>query len=148
MGVYANISSTIVKKTQDLLTVLKARGLLEATATYYSWDAHAENTTLPEHDLIGARGISYDEDGTLLSIALAIGVSTFQDENLFRLQQVIDAITETYPVGDGFPLLDATTSAELSWLLVKSVAVAPVSPSVTRPLQFVLIELASGQTAT
>lgn len=113
----------------------------------YDWDSYIENSVIPESDLIGPWQLSCDVDFKMITIRGMIGVSVFDDKNLFRLNKtsgillerlVPDKIINMYGAESGF-LVGHMKVAEGSSL-------SPVSQAQQRSLKFISFVLKADRT--
>jgi hypothetical protein len=115
------------------------------TLTLYNFDAYTANTTLPEADLIGLKGLSMDVNGHLLTIRTWVGVSTDEaDINLFRLDPRAGDLFEALKPGTEIDALNADTGAVVGKLIVMDgTTLSPTFKASNRPLKFVEITLST-----
>jgi hypothetical protein len=116
---------------------------------YYSWDSRGQETELPNKDLIGLMGWTYDENDGLPTIEWGILTSLVLDQNQFREVKVLDIIRRKFVVGGGdyktVPLVDANTGEEYSCLQVAAFEVMPAGRSEIRSTRNIAIGLMKTQ---
>ena len=133
INLYSAITSSIIKFGEDF------RKAQIPEATYVDWDEHAELATLPTGDLCGPAGIGLTEQSTSCYVAYSYGISTVDDENLFRLRQNMAALYGVLRPQTKVTIYDATGTA-LHYMVVKTpVTIAPISKAAIRAVQFITI---------
>ena len=122
---------------------------LDNTPTFLNFDSSSDENLLPKSDLIGPLALSFELDDHLLSGSVQIGYSSFDDTNLFRLVDRVDALLERLKPTSKIPVYDSTnmTSEVLGYLVVENgTRVMPVITGKTRPIQFIAVRFSSTQT--
>lgn len=107
--------------------------------TYVDFEDHADLQQIPEVDCIGLAGLgAIAEEGTD-TIAFSVGVSSFNDKNLFRHRAVVADLYEQWRRGGSqVPLLDADTATMKGCLvLTEGLTLAPMSRADMRPFQII-----------
>lgn len=113
----------------------------------FKFDAHAEINSYPETDLIGPGGLTIECDDGLITASLVIGISTMDDENLFRLDALIGQMFRRVKPGSIIPLVDAETGQKYGNLQVMGqLSVLPVELTKIRAFRGIAIHLGSDQT--
>ena len=107
------------------------------------FDTHADNSTLPDKDVVGLAGFSVETDGfTYLTILL--GVSTYKDFNLVRHREIMSALYESVKPLSSHRVYDTRTGAVKGYMKVDGgIKLMPVSENKARPLQFVAVLFAT-----
>ena len=109
-----------------------------------NFDAHADESTIPKSDIVGLSGLSIALDDSFVSTKLMIGISTLDDMNLFRLMDRMDVLLDRLKPTQRLPVYDADTGIEKGWMIVENgTTLMPVGGSKARPLQYILISLAT-----
>ncbi len=110
--------------------------------TFVNFDAHADETTVPDGDLIGPSGLSLQFSGKLVEIKVMIGLATFSDTNLFRLNNTMGEMLELLRPEQRLRVYDSETGVDVGWMLIlDGTQLLPVGGSAGRPLQYVMIDL-------
>jgi len=148
MGDYSNLYSSVIRVTTDLIAEIRGKNLSQ-NLQYINWDAHVENKEIPQTDLLGIRHFNvWPEDGGILQVGVGFGVSTHQDENLFRHVAIIDHVFEAMKKGKVYSLLEALSGDSVTFMKVmEGTSVPPMYQTDTRQLQFVLVTFGTGATA-
>lgn len=141
MGVPAeNIWASIVRFIQDEREAMNLVGTLD-NAEYIEWDAHANINDLPSADLIGPRAFSVTQEDNIYIIHCAIGIATFNEENLFRLRKASARIFDKVSKNRSISVYDVDTEIEYNQMVITDgTHLAPVARADVRALQFIQFE--------
>jgi hypothetical protein len=117
----------------------------ENNLTVVNFDAHADDdTTLPPGDLIGMAGLSWHVDDEFLYVEVMFGISTMEDTNLFRLINLLDPLYESLLPTKNIGVYDADSGEKKGeFVVLNGTRAMPVGGSSARPLQFIMVSLAS-----
>lgn len=133
---------------EQIMDEMKVKGLSKDIA-YYSWDSRGQETELPNTDLIGLMGWTYDENDGLPTAELGILISLVLDENQFREVAALDIIRNKFVDGPAdyatIPLIDADTGVEYSRMQVAAFEIMPAGRSEQRSTRNVAIQLMKTQ---
>lgn len=123
--------------------------LTAPTMQLFKFDAAGEEAKLPENDLIGPFRFTVTNEGGLLTITAQIVVSTLNDTNLFRLDEIVNEVFNRFTPDARYPLLNAKTGAPLGVLIVSDeTTVLPIERSNSRPVKSVAVELRTDRSLT
>ncbi len=112
-----------------------------------NFDAHADESTVPNTDVIGISSLSVKASSQLITVKGMFGLSTVDDTNLFRLVSLMDDLYDKLLPTRILQIYDAVTGADNGILVVEDgTNMLPVGGSIARPLQFVMISMASTRT--
>jgi hypothetical protein len=107
---------------------------------YEDFDAHADENTVPEGDLIGTSGLSLSTSHPFVDVDVMIGVATEGDTNLFRLRELVARLFQRLQPMKTIDVLDFQTGEKKGLLIVQDgVRVLPVGGDSSRPVQFVMV---------
>jgi hypothetical protein len=121
-------------KTQ-MLTASPALGV-------FKWDAAADHAALPENDLIGPFKYIAQNMGGMLVVSTQIVVSTVNDTNLFRMDEIVNAAFKMFAPGKRINLIDAATGTPFGFLISSDETTAlPIERAGSRPVKSIAIEL-------
>lgn len=139
---HKDIIASIYKFCSDFIEECRLLELSD-NMTFFNYDAHAEETDIPNNDLFGSANITYNTDGDMLDLNFGLGVSTMDDPNHFRLHDIIDLLMQKVDPNEGVvPLIDSTTGEEIMLMKVAGqVTLLPVGRTEIRDLQMVAIQL-------
>lgn len=144
---YLDAYSSVVKRIQDCREALMEEGITDEIA-FRDLDGHAEDHIIENIDYLFIKDFSGEVDYHFQSWVFNIGVSTFNDENLFRHHKIVNFILKNFLVTDTIPLYDnETAKRKKGHLIVKgSVMVQPMSKYNTRAVQYLLVNVESTET--
>lgn len=109
-----------------------------------NFDAHADDATIPEGDLIGMAGLTWDVNDHFLYVNVMIGISTVEDTNLFRMISLLDSLFEKLLPTRTISAYDADSGEVIGDFVVRNGTKAlPVGGTETRPLQYIMVGLQS-----
>jgi hypothetical protein len=121
-------------------------GGIVSAASYVDFDAHSQFTELPESDLVGTANLHWVND-RFYSIGVSIGVSTWQDKNLFKHTDMIDFMHDRLLPTETIDVVDATTGVKKGWFVVEpGLSLMPMLKTDTRSLQFLMVGLQTSLT--
>jgi hypothetical protein len=134
---------SMVKKIEDIRYEIINAGQ-STNMSYYAWDSRGSETELPNADLIGLIGWTFEENEGLPAIQMGILVSLVMDKNQFREVKILDTIRNNF-VGIGgdykcIPLLTPSTGVEYSQLQVSNFEIMPAGRSEVRSTRNVGVE--------
>lgn len=140
---YRDIHASMLKFCTGFKVEMAALAL-DLDVIYF--DAHGDETTLPQKDLVGLSGLSMETNGGLIEVQAMIGIATLSDTNLFRLVKLIDQLFAKLMPDKLIKLYDADTGANKGVLkIMNGTRVMPVAGTDTRPVQYVFITAGSDQ---
>ena len=104
---------------------------------YVDFEDHADLQEIPQVDCMGLCGLGAIADEGTDTIAFSVGVSSYNDKNLFRHRTTVADLYERWRRGASqVPLLDADTAAmKGSLVLTDGLTLAPMSRADIRPFQ-------------
>ena len=138
-----SLYKSLVRNVVDIQNEIKARSI-SPDMEYYAWDTRGNVTELPNVDLIGITGFSYEENEGLPVIQIGILVSSVLDTNAFKEVQILDVIRNACVDGDHYKtwkLRDPATGSEWAQLQVANFEIMPAGRSEVRTTRAVGIEL-------
>lgn len=111
----------------------------DANIEFLDWDAHANIHELPETDLIGPMSLSITElSPQMFEVSFAIAVSSYGEENLFRMRHYLSKTFESMRALKQIPIFDSETAIKQGYLiLTDGTLLAPMTRAETRPFQYV-----------
>lgn len=138
--IYGDVCVTLQKYAVDKVAALVAD---HPSLTYFDWDTVSEAHELPDNDLLGPAGLGFIDEGKFFTGVFSFGCSTVNDPNLFRLRQIVSSVYADFIPDDMVPMYRHLTGEAVSWMKVTPpVSVTPITRAVTRPLQFVTVNVA------
>lgn len=129
--IYAAVTLSMTKLVEDF-RLSRMPG-----AEYVNWDAHAQIGELPASDAIGLAGVGLAEDSPgHYEVAVAVALSTWDDQNLIRLTGLVSDFFDLLPIEGRVPVYDPTTADPMSFMVVAGPrSVSPVGKAETRSVQ-------------
>lgn len=115
--------------------------------TVVDYEAHADVETLPKSDLIGVANFAIEQDEHLYNIEAMIGITTYDDHNLFRLKKMTSILFERLAPTNIIEVVDADTAEPIGLMTIKKGTRAmPVAGSAQRPMRFIIFRCISSLT--
>lgn len=112
----------------------------QANLSVVNFDSHADDSKLPDGDIIGLSGFSVMSSGPLQTAHVMIGIATREDTNLFRMVSLIDVLYQRLQPGKKLPVFDADNGSRIgTFTVMDGTRVLPVGGSPTIPLQYVMV---------
>lgn len=109
-----------------------------------NFDAHHDVDKLPLNDLVGLSNFSLQADEGAFLVECMVGITTYNDENGFRLMELVDAMFQQLLPTQRIPVVDALSGAPLSHMVILGGTTAmPVTGNDTRPAVFIQISALS-----
>jgi hypothetical protein len=106
------------------------------------FDAYGNPTLLPEDDLIGPFQFQITDEGQLMYVEAMLLVSTQNDTNLFRMDEIVDSVYADFRPGKTIPVYKADGSGQCGIFTVsEGTSVLPVEQSTGRPMKAVAVSL-------
>jgi hypothetical protein len=106
---------------------------------YIDWDDHADITKLPSGDLIGLNGFGITENDGTFGISFGVGLSSFNDQNLFRLTDYVDVFYRAMCAQKQYPIFHPITGAAVGTATFeRGTTASPIARVETRPLYMIL----------
>lgn len=108
----------------------------------FKFDAWAEEEELPNTDLIGPSNVILEDDGSLLRISCQFNICTFNDENIMRLDELIDGLYDVLRPSNVFNYIDHKTAVPSHTLKVgEKVTIFPIARVRNRALKSIAVQL-------
>lgn len=140
----------------SLIRFIKQLGLSSSAALGYAQpvfvnlDAHAQLNELPKVDLLGMMGYAMHYNGKLLTVHVGVFVSTYNDPDLIRHIELMDAVSDALAPEKQVPVFNVDDPSNLvpaSWLQVAGDGtIDPTGREGTRSLQVLTVRMLGGQT--
>lgn len=86
-----SIYISLIAQVQEMISEIIS-GRISGDLNYHSWDSLGDITELPENDLMGLVDWTYAENAGLSTVDFGILISTLNDENLFKMVDILDII--------------------------------------------------------
>ena len=145
MGLHKNLRFSLIAFVQQFIQ--DAAGISPELA-FIDFDANPRLNSLPEVDLAGMKGFSWQDNDGLAEVDVMIGITTLNDVSLMRHTDLMDRLTDLLlperkiPVYNG----DASTLEEIGWMVVsQGTDVMPIIPAEVRQVQLISVHLLTDQ---
>ena len=111
---YRNIQTSLLRFCSDFATEMTNFGY---DLTKVNLDAKATPQEWPKQSFIGVSDAQYDFDERMIEVTLAFVISTVDDENLFKMDELINRLLNKLMVGSRIRIYDAVNGAPLGHLV-------------------------------
>lgn len=141
-NLYENVLASLYGYTADFSAKMVTAGVISTPLTQYNFDAYSEQNTLPAGDFIGIRNYSLRiVDDELVMVTVHFGLSTVNDENLFRLTKLTGNLMTRLLPKMKIPVFDTDPPNSLIGQLILSdgTDASPVYQAQQRPLRFIAV---------
>ena len=137
MTMYENVRSSFFKFLGEEIASMKSAGI-ETDAQVFDFDAHVDMKEFPETDLVGPSNYSFTWDDNLIEVQVAFGVSTINDEGMFRHHRMVGHLTQRLKPGRTMTVVNAQTGQPADILVSGSpLTASPMAKTDIRGLQFI-----------
>lgn len=145
--IFINSYSSVVHYIQECREWLMENGIC-ANLEFRDLDNHAEDRIIENTDYLFIKDFSGNIDYHFRDWFFNVGISTFEDDNLFRHHQIVDFLIDQFQPMTAFPLLDhKNPSKQRGSLICKDpITLQPFSKYNTRAVQFLLVNVSSTET--
>ena len=146
-NIYLDAYNSVVNYIQSAVEELRINGYSD-DLEFRDIDGHAESAVIPNNDFIFLKDFSGSVEDHFRYWVFSVGVSTVEDENLFRHRRIISFLLDRLIPLTTIDLYDSETlKHEKGCLTVRNdVIVAPFSKYNTRAVQFLLVDVSSTET--
>lgn len=139
-NLYADAQASLFAFCRELIAELNPS--VSSTLELVKFDAYADPKELPEKDLIGPFQFQVDVDGSLLTVSWMLLLSTIQDTNLFRLDDMVSHAFQRVQPDKTVPFVAADGSGNKGLLKVmEGVQVMPVDLTANRPMKAIALQM-------
>lgn len=145
--IFLNSYGSIVRYIQECREWLMENEICE-NIEFRDLDGHAEDRTITNTDYLFIRDFSGNIDYHFREWVFNVGVSTFEDDNLFRHHQIMDFLIDQFQPTMTIPLLDhkKPTVERGSLIITDPTTLQPFSKYNTRAVQYLLVNVTSTET--
>ena len=114
-----------------------------ADAEIFDFDGFAEVESFPEKDLIGTAEYALEKDNGTYVVSILIGVSTYNDNNLIRMNKIVNRIYQKLDQGTArINIVDHEDGTPAGLFTVRNgLSVMPVARTKNRPFKFIAVQL-------
>lgn len=101
--------------------------------SYVDWDDHADMNKLPMTDIYGLTGMGITENDKTHEVVFGVTLSTYNDQNLFRMTDMSDLFYRRLRAGTTFSIYDPVTGLEVGKMVFQTgTSAMPVNRVETR----------------
>lgn len=144
MNEYRDTFSSLLKFCSDFSASMKAQGV---ELKVMNLDAMGDPQEWPDQDVVGLAEFDFDLDDGTIEVSMMIAVSTVEDTNNFRLNQIINDLVNLLIPSRRINLYNATNGQLRGFMVVQNgTRVAPPMKTKTRAIQPIMVSLLSDQT--
>lgn len=138
--VYADAQASLFAFCRELVSDLSPS--VSDDLAVVKFDAYADPQDLPETDLIGPFQFQIDIDEGMLVVSWMLLISTQQDTNLFRLDEMVSHALGRLLPDSRLPLVAGDGSGQKGFMTVMNGGqVMPVDTSANRPMKAIAIQM-------
>lgn len=144
---YHDLWTSVFAKLKSMIETFESEALTDKM-TVCNFDAVAEIEEFPDNDLIGVRNFGIQQvHGKLYEVVFLATISTVDDTNLKRLEQMIGVLFDEFSVGRQINLLNSDTGNTQGQLTVMDgTEVLPVLNTRARAVKAIAVRLSSDRT--
>ena len=122
---------------------------VETDAQSFDFDAHVDMNEFPETDLVGPSNYTFTWDDGLIEVQASIGISTINDEGMFRHHEMVDHLMQRLKPGKTMTIVDARTNQPVDILVTGSpLTASAMAKTDIRGLQFIIAEFHSAESGS
>jgi len=144
MNEYRDSRASLIRFCRDFADEMVGRGI---EMDVIDFDTAGEPQTWSKKDVIGIGEFTFTLNDGNIEIDVALGLSTVEDTNNFRLADLTNMLVNKLVPGMRIKLLNASSGQTRGFLAITNgTRVAAPFPSTTRTVQPIMISLISDQT--
>ena len=143
--IISTIQKSLVRSINDLIDEVKTT-TGDHTIQYWSWEARAEENTLPQVTLIGLDGFAFRENLGLWEVKCGITLSSFNDVNLHTEAEILDVIYSLFKEHSSVNLYEQSGEV-FSQLTVTDFEIMPMGQSELRNYRMIALDLKRADTS-
>lgn len=146
-NIYLDAYNSVVRYLQECREEIIENGLT-TNIEFRDLDGHGEDHIIENKDYLFIKDFSGEVENHFHEWIFNIGISTFEDENLFRHHEILDFMLTKVLPQTVIPLYSTATSKlkGLSLIVRGSVLVQPMAKYNTRAIQYLLVSVVSTET--
>lgn len=146
VDMYVNHQVSLYKYLNTFAAQMVTATYLKSDYELFNFDAFADLDNIPDKDILGVSQFNIDSDSGLFIVSAMLGISTYDDINLARLDRMIGRLFEKLESGQLVPFVEESSGNQIGVMRVlNGTSVLPVVKTRTRPLKFVAVALSSDQ---
>ena len=146
-NIYLDAYNSVVNYLQCAVEEMRLDGYSD-NLEFKNIDGHAEDAVLPNVDFVFIKDFSGNVEEHFCYWAFAVGVSTVEDENMFRHRRILSYLLDRLIPMTTIDIYNSETlKHDKGCLTVRSdVTISPFSKYNTRAVQFLLVDVSSTET--
>lgn len=144
MNEYRDTFASLIRFCQDFSAEMQGNGV---SLKVMNLDAMNDPQEWPDQDVIGIAEFDFALDDGTIGVDMMIAVSTVEDTNNFRLNEIMNRLVNLVIPGRRINLYDGENGRLRGYLAVQNgTRVAPPMKAKTRAIQPIMVSLLSDQT--
>ena len=144
MNEYRDTFASLIRFCQDFSAEMQGNGV---NLKVMNLDAMNDPQEWPNQDVIGLSEFDFNLDDGTIGVELMLAVSTVEDTNNFRLNDIVNRLVNLVVPGRRVNLYDGATGKLRGFMVVQNgTRVAPPMRAKTRAIQPIMVSLLSDQT--
>lgn len=146
-NIYLDAYNSVVRYLQDCREELIEKGVV-TELEFRDLDGHSEDHIIENKDYLFIKDFSGEIEDHFHEWMFNIGISTVEDENLFRHHKILNFMLQKVLPQTVIPLYSTETGKQkgLSLITRGSVLVQPMAKYNTRAIQYLLVSVVSTET--
>jgi len=139
-----NLQASLLNFSKRFAEAMQLAGI-SPNISVIDFEAVQDEDELENIDLTGPSNLQLELDEHLVEVECMFGVTTYNDLNTFRLKKLSGYLLEELKPTRVLPYLDASTGAELSYMVVQNgTKMMPVTGG-DRPARFFIVRMKLGR---
>lgn len=139
---HENFWTSITKFCQQSITDMGS------SAIFQDFDTHSQMDQLPQQDMVGTANLHWINDEHFYTVMCSIGVSTFEDQNLFRHRKMIGWLGERLKPMSTLRVYNSDSGSDIGWMAVQGgISLLPMAKTDRQSLQFLMVSFQTSLTA-
>ena len=144
-NIYQSVQNSLFAVCKTFITDMANAYPANPLITVYNFDAFSQQNSLPSGDLVGLHSYSIDIDSELATTNCKVCLSTDNDRNLFRLNDLTGLLLKRLLPDTPVIVYDSETDSPLGQMkILNGTSVSPILQAVQRPLKMIAISAALG----
>lgn len=144
MNEYRDTFASLIRFCQDFAFSMEGSGF---SLKVMNLDAMNDPQEWPNQDVVGMAEFDFELDDGTIGVDMMIAISTVEDTNNFRLNDIMNRLVNLLIPGRRISLYDASNGKLRGFLAVQNgTRVAPPMKAKTRAIQPIMVSLLSDQT--
>lgn len=129
-----------MRHVTEVIEELNAIGVFQEIS-FHNFESRNDENNLPRNTLVGIDGFSFDENGGMWIVRLALAISSYRDMNLLEEIELIDEVHKRMGQNNKIKLLDMTDGSEVNELVITDFQMLPMAQSEIRNYRVIGLEI-------